>query len=113
MLAALALELKLQRAALHLDMAILHGAEANRSVGVGVFLVPDADQRCFQEPHHRGENLFPSQAWSVQIAGNAAANLRQRLAEGDHALVFRVVTDGTPIRVIPILFPSPRVTSGG
>src|SRR4051812_14095429 len=78
-----------------------------------VLLVSHADQRRFEQPHHRSEHLLAPQAPAGEVTRHLFSNFRQRPRECDHALVFVFIAHRPPILVVTILLPAANVPPGG
>ncbi len=109
---ALTAESKANRRAMNVGMAIPKRGQAKRSIRARIFIVSNANQRVFQEADQCGENLLSRHPRKLQVPAYSAADARKRGTEQDHVRKFRLVADGSPARVIEVLFPSPRVSPG-
>ncbi len=112
LLAALAAELEAQLGVLDGDVVVAHRRQAERVVLPGVLLVADADQRLLQELDDRRQDLLARQAGPRQVAVSALADAGQRLPEGEHPLVLRLVAHLAPARVVAVLLAPLGVTPG-
>src|SRR5579883_415155 len=110
---ALAAKGKLQARPFDCDVSVAQRGQAEGTVGAGVLLVADADESGFEQADHGGQHLRPWQPWLRQILFDAGADGRQRLGEGDHSVVFRLIADSPPARVVAILLAAPGIVSGG
>ncbi len=113
--AALAAELQTQLVPPERDVARTQRRQTERSVLAGVLVVADADERGVEQPHDRRQHCgafeVPTER-RVEVAPDAAANPRQRLAEGVHPVELRRVARATPVGVIPVLLATARVAPG-
>ena len=103
---------EVQRAVVNLHVPVPHGAEADRPVGLCVFLVADAHEGRLEQPDHRGQHLFATEARSLQIPRHPAPDSRQRLSKRDGALVFGLVAHRAPVGVVAVLFAPARIAPG-
>ena len=95
-----------------LYVPITHGGETVGFVFASVCLVAYADVRVFHEANDRGENSFAGKMWKFEILVNALANDREGFCEEEHAFIFGLIADGSPLRVITALLASTCVAAG-
>ena len=112
LLAALAAELEAQGRAVDVDVLVAQGGQAEGVVLLGVLLVADADQRRLEELDDGRQHLLAPQAALRQVALDPLADLRQRVAEGDHAAELGLVADLPPVGVVAVLLAPPGVAAG-
>jgi hypothetical protein len=110
--AALPAERESYALAVDLDMPIAHGCEPVRAIRSSVFVVAHPDQGLLEQPHHRGEHFLARQTGTPQIVGRLPAHARQRLREPNEPVIFRLVSNDPPFRVIAILLAAARIASG-
>src|SRR5581483_3686058 len=111
--AGLAAEAEPHAGAPHFGVVVADGGEAVGAVLPRVLGVAHAGVGGLQEADHGGEDLLARDAGEVQVAGDAGADARQRLAEGGHSVVLGGVARLAPARMISVLLPSARVAPGG
>jgi hypothetical protein len=111
--AALAAEFELDLAAVDADVAVAQRRQAEGFVGARVLLVPDPHHGRLQQVDDRRQHFFARQAGQFQGAVDFGADRGQRLAEVDHALVFRLVAHAAPFRMVAVLLASARVAARG
>src|SRR5437667_36894 len=90
-------------------MAAAQRGEPEGVVLARVLVVADADERLVEEPHHRGEDLPARQIAGAQVALHPLADVRQDLAELEHAAELRLIALRPVPRMVPVLLASPRI----
>src|ERR1700722_9999532 len=98
--AALAAKLKMRRGAFDLYMLVEERGQSEGVVRLGIFLIADADKRCFQKAYHVGQHFDAPQTWQRQVRVDPGAYDGQGAGKVDHAMIFGFVADGPPTRVI-------------
>src|SRR6266478_3186274 len=93
-------------------MSIFHRREPKRFVFARVFFVPDADESALEQLHDRCQDFVSRQSRRFQIPRDSPADLRQRFAETNYAVVFVFVANLAPALVIKVLFATARVATG-
>src|SRR5262249_38611209 len=101
--AALAAEGEVELPALHLDVPPAQRGEAEGTVLARVLVVADADQRLVEQRHDGREDLPPRELARAQVALDALADLREGLAELEHAPEFRLIARVAVQRVVAVL----------
>src|SRR5256885_16013525 len=94
------------------DVPVAQRRQPVGAVLLSVLVIPDADSGVFQQANNRREHLLPWQAGPFEVAVGVFADLRQRLGEGEHAVVLDGVADLAPARVVAILLAPARVAPG-
>lgn len=112
-LAAFAAKFEAHLAAADAHMAIAHRREPERIILFGVFFVADADDAGLENPHNRGKDFLNGQTRLREVPCGALANFLERFGEVDHAIVFVLIADFAPARVIAELFATAIVAPGG
>src|SRR5262249_36488703 len=108
-LAALAPEYEAQPRPLDAHVLRAKRGESERAIQARVLRIAYSDERPLQKPDHGGEHTLTRQARPREIALYPAANARERATEFDEAVVLRLVSDGSPPRVIAVLLPASSV----
>src|SRR5438132_5061173 len=93
------------------DVPVAQRRQPVGAVLLSVLVIPDADSGVFQQADDGREHLLPWQAGPFEVAVGLFADLRQRLGEGEHAVVLDRVTDLAPTKVVAILLSPARVAS--
>jgi hypothetical protein len=111
--AALALEGEVDGVALDVDVAVAHGGETVGVVGVGVFLVADADEGGLHEADDGGEDFGARHVGEGEVVLDSLTDGGQSGAEEEHALVLGFVADLAPARVVAALLTALGIAAGG
>src|SRR6266404_3617192 len=93
-------------------MSISHRREPKRVVFARVFFVPDADESALEQLHDRCQDFVSRQSRRFQIPRDSPADLRQRFAETNYAVVFVFVANLAPALVVNVLLATARVATG-
>src|ERR1700737_484826 len=93
-------------------MSIFHGRQTERFIFARVLFVPDADESALEQLHDRRQDFDSRQSRQFQIPRDSPADLRQRFAETDYAVVFVFVANLAPAFVIKVLFATARIATG-
>ena len=93
-------------------MSVLQCCQTVAVVLPGVVVVPDPDERGFQQMHDRCQHLLPRQSAQRHVLSHRRPDPRQRMGERDHVLVLAAVADFAEGRVITILFAPLHVPPG-
>jgi hypothetical protein len=112
-LAALAGEIERNGRALDGDVAVAHRGQPVGVIGFGILRVADANGGRLQQTDDRRQHLGPGQAGQRQVALYLCADLRQGVAEEQHAFVLGLVADLAPARMIAALLARPGIAPGG
>jgi hypothetical protein len=94
-------------------MAISHSGKAERIILARVFFITDANQTDFEKAEDGRQDFVPGQTGQAQISLDATADFGQSPGEGEQTGVFRLITDFTPARMIPVLFAMAIVSASG
>ena len=98
---------------INLGMMIAKRRQTERAIGLGVFLVPDANARGLQQPHDAGQHLLVGNAFLFEIATLCVLpNPRQHFGKVNHPFVFILIARFSPVLVIQILLSPFRVPAG-
>jgi hypothetical protein len=111
--AALAAEAELDLAAVDLHVAVAQRGQAVGLVLARILVIPDAHHGRFEQVDDGRQHLLARQAGQAEGAVDFLADLRQRLAELDHALVLHLVAHLAPFGVVAVLLAPARVAPGG
>src|SRR4029434_4011559 len=111
--AGLATKPESDRAGANVGMAILQGGQSIRLVVACIFVIPDANERRFEQTDDCGEHFLARQAAAAQIACDAPADFWQGTAESDHSIVLGLVAEISPIRMIAVLLTAADIAPGG
>src|SRR5271154_4696987 len=95
------------------DVTIAQSRQPETLVVACVFRVADASAGGVKQRYHGRKYFLSRQIWKRQIASELAAQLRQRIAEGNHTVELRVVAHLPPLRMVAILLAAARVLAGG
>jgi hypothetical protein len=110
-LPALPLNENSQARALDLDVPVSQRRQAERAVLLRVLGVADAHERGLEQPDDGGDHLAPREALELQVLLDLLPDRRERLGEGGHAAVLRLVAHVAPPGVIAVLLPAARVAA--
>ena len=111
--AALAAKRKPGPAVVHeCGVAVAQRRQAIALVVAHVRFVADPCAGHVEQAHEDRQHLVARQARQREIAPQSPPQLRQRFAERDHAVEFRVVAQHSPFRVIAVLLAPSRVAPG-
>src|SRR5256886_11878847 len=94
------------------DVPVAQRRQPVGAVLLSVLVIPDADSGVFKQADDGREHLLLWQAGPFEVAVGMFADLRQRLGEGEHAVVLDGVADLAPARVVAILLAPARVAPG-
>src|SRR5947209_7703092 len=92
-------------------MLSAQSCQAERAILAGILFVANAQSSRVKQPYYRRQHLLMWQTRQLQVPGNTCADLGQRLTEGNHATIFRLVAHLAPAGMVAILLTSFRVTS--
>ncbi|GAV37054.1 hypothetical protein ROTAS13_04747 [Roseomonas sp. TAS13] len=112
-LAALALEVEADLAAVQPDMPVPQRGQAIGAVLRGIVLVADTDQRVLQQPRHGRQHLLPRQALARHVRRHPLPDLRQAGSELHHVPVFRRIPRFPPSGVVAVLLAAPLIPARG
>jgi hypothetical protein len=73
--------------------------------------LPDTDERCFKQTHNSSQHFFTGKPETGQIARDAQPDFRQCTPESDQSIVLGLITNSSPVGMIPILFSATCVSS--
>ncbi|MNE09113.1 hypothetical protein D3C80_1017810 [compost metagenome] len=112
-LAALAAKLEGQGGAVHLQMPLVQGGQAEAAVPPRVLGVADADQGDLQQAHRRRQDLVPAGAAQGQVMLHPLAQARQLAGEVGQAV--ELVAGGVtrPVGMIAVLLAASRIAARG
>jgi hypothetical protein len=89
-------------------VAVAQRGQAEAVVAARVLVVADADQGLGEQADDDREHLVPRQPALAQVLREAAAQLRQALAEIDQARELAGVARAPPLRVVAVLLAPAR-----
>ncbi len=112
LLARLALEAELQRAAIDLDMAVAQRGEAEALVVAGIGGIADADEAVVEQPDGGGDHTLIGETAAAQVALDLLAKERQRFGEADESLELGAAAVLRPVGMIAILLAAALVATG-
>jgi len=96
-------ELEPQHTPADRDVLASHGRESVGFVLLGVLGVADPDQRLFEEADDRGEHLLARQSLELHVGCDPVAQRGQRGRELDDVLIFVLVAEFAPFRMVAVL----------
>ncbi len=96
---------------MHVDVSLAQGGQAEALVGLGVFVVADADRGFFHDPDHRRQHLLARKAVAAEVVVDPASQPRQGAAEIGHAAVFGLVAMSAPVGVVDVLLAAALVAA--
>src|SRR2546429_4045199 len=112
LLATLAPEGESDLGADDVDVPVAQRCQSIRAILFSILVIPDADSGVFEQANDGREHFLPWQAGSFEVTVGVFADFRQRLGEGEHAVVLDGVADLAPAGGVAILLAPARVAPG-
>src|ERR1019366_3563292 len=85
------------------DVPVPQCGQAVGAIFARVFSVADPNERRLKQAHDRRQNFFARKSLQSQIVPDLLANNRKSIPESFHTLVFILIANRAPLRVIPAL----------